>query len=1026
MMGYLARIVIFVYLATFSAITFADEPPRFSDIRSPGILRGGSADLAKTSLDTCILIGPLELAPVVIGTFQDAAGDPDWHGWTTQDWAAPDTTDTTWHVSDYYAFSGTYSAYCGDETIPSCGGGDPTGGYGNKWEKALKWGMAVADPSQPTTIEVAFAFDVDSEYNYDYAVTARELANKAWENLWLLSGDTTGTVTIPVSYAAGEYFGDGLDEIGVWFLGTSDGGWSDEDCDAPSTGIWRLDDVTITSNNPSTVVHHDFEDGTLGPFERVFQNAVGDFAQLGYSLDDPDICVDNHSPQVVFLDDGIIQPATGGSYATSDNRRYANNFVVNYTGGLSFNGQNHLRNVVLSPAIPWQDPSHDRLRFGFGYMTDSFYMSGEAGVWMEWLIRSTDGDAASLENAPWQHSPYVYQGGPHYGRRFWEVTDDVVDGRTFVQVALGATEIGYVWGLDGTNGSPSPYYDNVRLESMAATGPSLSIQVSGLAQDAFPEIGTVDTVDLGRNHIRFDMARNISPLQHEHIHHGDSLTVDAQGSRTGAGLTGRPRMHYKLLRNNLFDPYRTSGFPDSGVVVMDTAFTPTGTPVWGRFRVDLPDTGFLFPGDVLHYYFEAEDAIGGPGGTAPMIAYLPADLTGFGDFVTEFAWSHDFTVRGLPTVKNASWPPGSSYGNPPTLYWDDSESEGAGTRQDWVTNFHWLGNVSGNHFDYYYSKSPGSSDDTGLAGRATADLLELYDNIVYFSGDVTTSTLSNGDWSVGGANDVVLLENWLDTGSKNLFLSGNRLISDLAQSGSDPGDFLNYRMMLDLAVGNFRDVLEGQLAPRVLVTPSNPVLYLCNSWIMDGGCPDLRTFSLAIPSGAVRLAVFANPSGVDGGYPYAPMARAIHGNGSQVVSMTMDLSSVARDPYEENSPGSWPPIASRILRSVIIYFGEYAPGPQPPGVMPQAGVFAAANYPNPFNPVTEIAYSVKTPGHLTLKVYNLRGAVVRTLLDRHVTEAGKVTWDGTDSHGGKISSGVYFYEARMGDEVRVGKMTLVK
>ena len=83
-------------------------------------------------------------------------------------------------------------------------------------------------------------------------------------------------------------------------------------------------------------------------------------------------------------------------------------------------------------------------------------------------------------------------------------------------------------------------------------------------------IGIVDTVNLGRNSIRFDQAQNISPPDHEHYYNGDSLTIDVVAVRTGAALTGRPLMHYKLQRNTLFDPYRTAGLPDSGVIGVGT------------------------------------------------------------------------------------------------------------------------------------------------------------------------------------------------------------------------------------------------------------------------------------------------------------------------------------------------------------------------------------------------------------------------------------------------------------------------
>jgi flagellar hook assembly protein FlgD len=90
--------------------------------------------------------------------------------------------------------------------------------------------------------------------------------------------------------------------------------------------------------------------------------------------------------------------------------------------------------------------------------------------------------------------------------------------------------------------------------------------------------------------------------------------------------------------------------------------------------------------------------------------------------------------------------------------------------------------------------------------------------------------------------------------------------------------------------------------------------------------------------------------------------------------------------------------------------------------------FQTSNYPNPFNPSTTIKYSLPQAGHLKLCIYNVRGQLVKTLIDG-VRPAGAdqtVIWDGGDNQGTSVSSGVYFYEARVNSEVKIGKMTLLK
>ena len=86
------------------------------------------------------------------------------------------------------------------------------------------------------------------------------------------------------------------------------------------------------------------------------------------------------------------------------------------------------------------------------------------------------------------------------------------------------------------------------------------------------------------------------------------------------------------------------------------------------------------------------------------------------------------------------------------------------------------------------------------------------------------------------------------------------------------------------------------------------------------------------------------------------------------------------------------------------------------------------NAPNPFNPSTRIAYTLPSAGNASLRVYNLAGERVRTLLDGQVAAgAGSVTWDGRDDAGRPAASGTYFYELRIGDRlVQSRKMQLLK
>ena len=67
------------------------------------------------------------------------------------------------------------------------------------------------------------------------------------------------------------------------------------------------------------------------------------------------------------------------------------------------------------------------------------------------------------------------------------------------------------------------------------------------------------------------------------------------------------------------------------------------------------------------------------------------------------------------------------------------------------------------------------------------------------------------------------------------------------------------------------------------------------------------------------------------------------------------------------------------------------------------------SYPNPFNPVTTIAYDLPKKSRVNLSIYNIMGTKIVTLINGS-EEAGykKAVWDGTDDFGRMVSGGVYF------------------
>ncbi len=85
------------------------------------------------------------------------------------------------------------------------------------------------------------------------------------------------------------------------------------------------------------------------------------------------------------------------------------------------------------------------------------------------------------------------------------------------------------------------------------------------------------------------------------------------------------------------------------------------------------------------------------------------------------------------------------------------------------------------------------------------------------------------------------------------------------------------------------------------------------------------------------------------------------------------------------------------------------------------------NFPNPFNLNTEISFQLPKESKVELKIYNLKGQKVKTVVENEMSKgAYTVYWDGTDEAHNTVASGIYFYKLKASDFVCVRKMVLLK
>jgi hypothetical protein len=85
------------------------------------------------------------------------------------------------------------------------------------------------------------------------------------------------------------------------------------------------------------------------------------------------------------------------------------------------------------------------------------------------------------------------------------------------------------------------------------------------------------------------------------------------------------------------------------------------------------------------------------------------------------------------------------------------------------------------------------------------------------------------------------------------------------------------------------------------------------------------------------------------------------------------------------------------------------------------------NYPNPFNPETNIKFSLPEAQDVKLEVFDIKGHRVRVLVNENMTAGNhSVMWNGRDKNGRMVASGTYFYRIQAGPLNQTHRMLLVK
>ena len=264
---------------------------------------------------------------------------------------------------------------------------------------------------------------------------------------------------------------------------------------------------------------------------------------------------------------------------------------------------------------------------------------------------------------------------------------------------------------------------------------------------------------------------------------------------------------------------------------------------------------------------------------------------------------------------------------------------------------------------------------------------------------------------------------WLETGEKNYCLAGDEQFgrwTNWTDQDYEPGDF-EYDVLGVSHIYNDISVSPAAVTP-IEAVPGNILtdsLYIAHMAAGDtlmydpvyvvGGLNWLDGFDLVDPGSA-------NMVTLSDGMPIGLNRRL---GDDKIVVLGFDPISINASPYQWYGNSAYSPLTNSVT-----WFME--PNSVDDVCVPERTSLSAA-YPNPFNPSTSIDYQLSNPSDVSISVFNMLGQEVASLVTGFQT-AGTytVSWNGLDTSGKSVPSGLYFYKMQVEGFSATQKMMLLK
>ncbi len=994
-------------------------------------------------------------------TLSSAAADTfnlGWWSWTVsglgnaQGWTSVDFSDQLlfFHVASGGAgeldggtfgnllpLVGNKSLWCGQapSTNPLFCGWAAAPGYGNGWDQIMISNTLAGD-----SVKMGYKVFWDSEPGYDGTLVQYSGDGGATWTSWPVG---VGFTTRPNVYDAGpqelveEFRAGGLGTVTLRLRFQADGAWSDEDGLWPTDGGILVDSIRIETWSGGISVgtqDEDFEgapDGatSVGIWTATIPAPFGNFGAIypGVTILQEDPCFTDFTHFYAWFD---VPTSTNYNCHIPDPRPDVGAFPFHTAEGV------YLSNEIWSPALPNIGAGNEYI---FSFLTYRDLPLDNLQFYI-WSVRSIDAFGCP---GTWNNDNFVFFGGQKdWIRTNFQVGVHLDPGAPEVQVSVGVRDMCIVWCNifgSGTCHSHSPLIDEAHLKRINTTGPQFVIRHLDLFQDNWSADGTL-TGTAGANSAN-DIAFTESPT----ILRGDSVTMDMTNligdpmSGTGPGAYAYVRVQPPRLGVDIEASetrlatgggpfgkrYPLVASPMLGGVQwyqfrMDSVFTSAGASLADRFAIDLNDDLFT-PGDTVMYFFA---------GTSPLSAgYFHRTLNGQGANNT----TADILEAATSPMEFTILPAGGVARGGDILYVDDVDDRGGPSQLFFDTAFDYLGMRE--LVDRYDVLGPSSGVSNSLGATVTnvfTQIIGPYKTIIWNSGNLSSTLMNDGGVFAGGGSadkspDFDLIFTFLDLDDNNpgVWYSADDAATDWATvlTGASAVNTRSIYMNFNL------DPLSPGGDHKNAGEPISPVLDGVDTWnageqyVAYGGCAAINDFDLLQATG-LSVAAYNNTSS---GLTYT-LTQTTPNSAASTARFVLSGHSYnyIRD---LGTPGSFPARVTHLENVIQNFLGTPLNLPVGFPGAPQFANALKANYPNPFNPTTRIEYSIKEAGHVSLKVYNAAGQLVRTLVNEVQTPQEALfaaPWNGKNNAGQTVSSGVYFYKLVATNFIQTKKMVLLK